>query len=346
MTLFFDDKSIVLFACDVSQHTGEGFLANAVLAKLPENRALYVYNDPIVTWLRLYSFARDRLLPLYLTWVIALHLLARKRCVLLNYTPAWNFINAALTRLGLRLGPITGSIGVIPELATNRQSWMRGTLQDCMVRMTCYLLPPDRLQWAATPTVRTVLSATSKFPVVFGFPSVLCVSASPAATKRFDYFFYSNAHPIKNHGASLLLAEQLARAGYRLCCIGDGFSDLRGDVTAYRRVDEAKFNSALAASKVFVSTSYEDAGITAIKALANGVPILCPQQSGMAVMAQGDPRWCYPNPYNTSEVFGRAVELLNESATDAQLAQQRFLALKADADNAFTSWERDILTDV
>jgi glycosyltransferase involved in cell wall biosynthesis len=339
--LSFRKVSIVVFVCDISQNSGEGFLAHAVIAKLSEQDdvQIRIYNDQIIDWLRLYEFSRDRLLPIYLTFVIALHLLIHKHCLLLNYTPAWNFLNAVLTRFGLRLGPITGSVGVIPALAGKRQQLIRGALQNLMVRMAICLLPPNRFQWAATPTVYAVLVASGKFPVKFGFPFVPYVKAIPTIDKMYDFFFYSTTHPIKNHAATLLLVERLSKLGYRLCCVGDGFFDLDARLIAYDWLSENEFNMMLGASRVFVSTSFEDAGITALKALASGLPILCPQTSGMAVMAQNDPRWCFSDPCDTVAVCGQAIELLKTAESDARLARRRFSVLKDDANAAFLCWK-------
>lgn len=338
----FSDSEILAFACDVASDTGEGFLAQAVLAQIAATESVCLYCDPIVERLRTVPLARDRLLPIYLALVILFSLLARRKCLLLNYVPIWNFMNAGLTRLGLRLGPVTGSVGVLPARPGRRERWVRGVLQRVLAVTAMKLLAPTKCYWAATPSVHDALSARIASPVVFGFPVAPHVRERCVTEKDYDFFFYSTNHPLKNHAAALALAERLAGAGYKVFCVGDGFSEASPLLTARSRLDEGEFNAILAGSRVFVSTSFEDAGITCLKALASGVPALCPRSSGMAVMVENDATWCFDDPYETDVVSSRATALLNSSESAAPIARLRFRRAKEAAAAAFAIWKSSL----
>ncbi len=338
----FSDSGILAFACDVAPDTGEGFLAQAVLAQIAATESVTLYCDPIVERLRAVPFARDRLLPLYLGLVILVSLFARRKCLLLNYVPIWNFMNAGLTRLGLRLGPVTGSVGVVPARPGLRDRWVRGGLQRTLAVTTMKLLAPTRCYWAATPSVHGALSTRIASPVVFGFPVAPHVRERWATDKAHDFFLDSTGHPLKNHPAALALAKRLAEAGYKVFCVGDGFSAVSPLLTARSRLDESEFNAILAGSRVFVSTSFEDSGITCLKALASGVPAFCPRSSGMAVMVENDAAWCFDDPYETDVVASRAIELLNNSESAAPVARMRFQRAKQAAAEAFAFWKSSL----
>lgn len=337
--LMSSSNKLFVFGCDLRRSTGEGFLANALLEYLRCFCDVIVYDDPVVRVLCRTPLARDRLLPVYLFFVILAYRVLKRRVVLLNYAPIWNFLNAALVRLGAGIGPITGSVLVLPRRPTLLDRFLRVHLQRVFVKIFLVLYPREKLIWAATPSVMRRLKRENMSEAIFGFPFAAYIDAKKKfSEKKFDIFVYSGRHRIKNHEAALKAVRALSSKNYRVCYVGSDYAAPSSSVSVFESLPEDVFNQHLGQSRMYVSFSFEDSGITGLKALALGVPILCPYQSGLAHMIGNNNKFCYTDPYSIDEILKKSYDILGSSNDYGELAFQYFLGEKSATTKCLEDW--------
>lgn len=330
------------FACDLRPDSGEGGLAAALLSCIQYNHQVVIYEDAVVRALRRQPLCRDRLLPIYLLVIMLSHLLRRKRVVLLNYVPIWNFMNAALARLGARLGPVTGSAFILPDRSTLGDRMKRLYLQRLMINIFLWFYPSERLIWAATPSVLAQLGRKRMPNVIFGFPMAGNVAMRRDTNKIFDIFIYSGHHPVKNHLTALAGLDFLSGTGYRICYVGPDFNTHNPLVSAFEWLAETEFDRLLSQSRLYLSFSSEDAGITGMKALASSVPVLCPANSGLAFMMMHDQDLCYTQPLQLEVINAMIQRVFQQLETFSIRAAGYFKALRDSALQSIEKWSLDL----
>lgn len=333
-----ESKSIYVVCCDFSLNTGEGFLANSLIELVQTRFSVIVYNDKLVQVLRTRRLLLDRVLPLYLFVVCLALRLGRRRVVLLNYVPIWNFLNAILARCGVRLAPITGSVLVVPARASLMERFIRQYLQRVLITLSQWLLPRKQFFWCATPSVYLQLQHAGLQNLGFGFPYLNKIMPPPTMAKTFDLFIYSNAHPVKNHGSvRQFLVAPLTR-NFNICYVGP-LVETHQNVSSFGSIPEEEFNKLLASSRVYLTFSFEDAGITGFKALAYDIPVLCPQSSGLAFSVQYDEAFCFADPYDVEDICNKSSYLLGcDSLQHKNKLIDKFYKLKETYDIVSIKW--------
>ncbi len=291
-------------------------------------------------WLRQYPLLRDRLLPFYIFILCIVQRLAGRRVVLLNYVPIWNCLNSFLTRCGVRLGPITGSALILPARPNWRVRLARLHIQKLLIAATSFVLSNRDVVWCATPSVYQSLKRSGFHQVYFGFPFLSRIKVQEPLPVVFDVFIYSGTHGIKNHDAVCKWLQHTVSIDLKVCYVGPKLPSMYSHVQSFEKLPEDTFNSMLARSAVYISFSCEDAGITGFKALAFGVPVLCPSHSGLAYALKYSDTHCFADPFNSHDILQRLERLLPEArhrnrSSDAchaafyQLQEQSTTAAKA-----------------
>lgn len=325
-------------ACDLSPETGEGFLALSLIDLMRTRFDVKIYTDCVVRRLRSNPLLRDRVLPIYLFCVCLVLRIRRHKVALLNYVPIWNFLNAFLARCGVRLAPMTGSALIVPARASIGERLKRKYFQKLFIMATERLLPVRTLLWCATPSVYLELQRAGLRNLYFGFPYLNKIQPVAPVVPVYDIFIYSGTHPIKNHEAvRQFLAHPIARQ-FKICYVGPTTGENCLGVDFYRAIPEDEFNLLLAKSRLYVTFSYEDAGITGFKALSYGIPVLCPRTSGLAYAIEYDESYCYPDPYDTMEILNRIVYLLSNPQAACRDLTQTYHQLKEKSRISSATW--------
>ena len=331
-------KSMYVVGCDLSTKTGEGFLANSLIELIQTRFSVAVYTDPFVQALRSHSMLRDRFLPLYLFAVCLVLRLGCNRVLLLNYVPIWNFLNAVLACCGVRLAPITGSVFVVPARASLRERLIRLYMQKLLVKITVWLLPRMSFLWCATPSVYLLLKQSGRQNLGFGFPYLNKIKPLPPMVKTFDLFIYSNSHPVKNHGAVRQFLSSPLTRNFNICYVGPPERTLQ-NVFLFGVVPEEEFNHLLARSRLYLTFSFEDAGITGLKALAYGIKVLCPSRSGLAFSLQYEEPYCFADPYDVEKICQMLSSLLAcDSVQQTSKLTEKFDLLKEKYHETSIKW--------
>lgn len=331
-------KTAYVVGCDLSPETGEGFLALSLIELMRSCFDVTIYTDRFTQILSSFDLFRDRVLPFYLFIVCLTLRLFGYRVVLLNYVPIWNFLNALLAFCGVRLAPITGSVLITPARASFWERIKRLYLQRALIKIFELLLPRRTFFWCATPSVFLRLQNAGLRNLCFGFPYLNKIEPAPKMTKTFDLFIYSNSHPVKNHKAVIKFLSSQSSLGLKICYVGPPLKT-HPNVTSFSGVLEKDFNHLLACSRLYLTFSFEDAGITGFKALAYGIPVLCPRSSGLAFAVQYDVSNCFIDPYNIDDVLSKSIFLLSpEAVNQNSLMIQKFNKQKENYNEAASKW--------
>lgn len=314
-----EKSKIIALACDSSLSTGEGFLAHSIIDLMSERYFVSIYDDFVMRRLGCHRLLRDRFLPMYVFAVCVVQRLAGNQVILLNYVPIWNFLNCFLTRCGVRLGPVTGSALMVPARSSWHVRFMRLQVQSLLIRISCMLLSRHTPLWCATPSVYQTLKKAGLKQLYFGFPFLSRIEIQSPQPVKFDVFIYSGTHDIKNHEAVRQWFQTIASTNLKVCYVGPNLPLKYSHVWTYEHLHTDVFDTKLACSSLYLSFSFEDAGITGFKALAFGVPVLCPRSSGLANALEYREMYCYSDVYDSSDILQRVEQLL-------PAAQQRLIS--------------------
>lgn len=331
-------ESMYVVGCDLSPQTGEGFLAMSLIELVQTRFTVTIYSDRLVQALRSRPLLRDRFLPLYLFAVCLALRFCSHRVVLLNYVPIWNFLIAVLARCGVRLAPITGSVLVVPARASLRERFIRLHLQRALITLSTWMIPRSQFLWCATPSVFLHFQHAGLQNLGFGFPYLNKIKPLPPIAKTFDLFIYSNAHPVKNHKAvQQFLASPLTR-NFNICYVGPS-EETHNNVSSFGTIPEGEFNQLLARSRLYLTFSFEDAGITGFKALAYGMQVLCPRSSGLAYSVQYEWPYCFSDPFDVEDICKNVLSLLGcETVQQKCKLTEKFEQLKEKYDDVSIKW--------
>lgn len=327
-----------VLGCDLSLETGEGFLAHSLIDLIQARFDIIIYNDLIVRQLCVVPVFRDRVLPIYLFIVCLMLRLYRRRVILLNYVPIWNFLNAILARCGVHLAPITGSVFIVPARASRRELIKRRYVQRILVALSGWLLPRDKFIWCATHSVYQQLNQAGFSKIGLGIPYLSRIKPFPYGEKNFDIFIYSGNHPIKNHDAVLQFLENPLSRNFTICYVGPPFN-FKPNVSCFNSISEQQFDILLSSARIYLTFSFEDSGITGFKALANSMPVMCPRRSGLAHATSYDEDYCFEDPYDSEILYHMASKLLCERSTKFHSQSHNIFAyLKAQHEKASGEW--------
>ena len=272
---------INVVACDAHGKTGEASLAKSIMLALEERGAtIDLYTPNRTTWITNTAVFKRRLAHFYGFFVAAfLALFSRKKTIYVNYVPLWNPLVAILARLGVVLGPLTGSVGITPLEPTWRDQFLRGFLQRKLALFTLWLLPKRRYYWAATPSVYEVMRFNGFENVGRGFPFYLTENFVSKTNRDYkdittnSFFIYCKNHPLKNWKFTNKVAQHLCKLGFRVTLIGHANFDHK-NLHNLNMVTEDEFNSHILSSECFLCLTSEDAGIACMTADLYRKPII------------------------------------------------------------------------
>ena len=329
---------IFAIGCDISPKTGEGFLAQSLIDLMRTRFSVAIYTDWVINLARKNILLRDRVLPIYISFVCLFLRIRQRKVVLLNYVPIWNFLNAVLARCGVRLAPMTGSALLVPARASMSERVKRKYIQKLFIMLTKHLLPARTLLWCATPSVFIELQRAGLENLCFGFPYLNKIQSISPVEPVYDIFIYSGTHPVKNHEATRRFITHSMVRRFKICYVGPAIGVDYSHVHSYHQIPEEEFNQLLATSRLYVTFSYEDAGITGFKALAYGINVLCPLTSGLAFALEYDKSSCYLDPYDVDEIYSRVVDLLGNPRASRKDLTDTFHRLKEKSNTASAIW--------
>lgn len=273
---------LYLVTCDDSATTGEGVLAGTITDLLGENGVKVISTDlGLESFIRRLPFRLSRVIYL-IKFIQALYLkCCRKRNVLyLNYVPLWNPMISLLALSGVRLGPITGSVGVLSLNPTYPEIFLRRYVQNALVALTLSFLPKNQVYWAATPSVWKRMKPKFNATCLNGYPFLLSSQLfklprnweEKPTEYKYDFFIYSKPHVLKNFDFTVSLARNLACMGFKVVFIGSAL-EAHPNLSSHGQLPPKMFDQSLASSRAYLHLTSEDAGIACMKAMSLGKEI-------------------------------------------------------------------------
>lgn len=270
----------VILCCDQSPYSGEGYLANEITHQLCANYLCKLYEDRLTKCLRSNQYTRDRILPLYLILVAILLRCLQKNVIYLNYCPLWNPLVMGLSRVGVRLGPITGSYNIVPRGASLINILKRKYLLPLLSNLGSKSLNRDITYWSATPSVHSYLNSRD-IKNFHGRPFLLRRFEKKISLKKVtnSVFIYANRHPMKNFDSVVKVIEHFSH--FKVILIGER-SDQQSVIYSANRTSKSEFSKFMSECEYFLTLSYEDAGIASFEAIDMELSFLAPRESAIS----------------------------------------------------------------
>jgi hypothetical protein len=278
--------TLIILACDLSNDTGEGRLACSLLDAFSSKQLNFtVYKDFITKTLSKNAHARDRFLPIYLVIIAIILSVKRKKVVYLNYCPIWNPSIFLLTNIGVLLGPITGSHGLVPEKKQTISSLLRKRLLPLLSYLSVKVCDNLQTYWTATPTVSSYLNK-HRIRNDCGRPFLMDHSfrsdTLSLLSVKYDIFIYATKHPMKNYNELMEMVSKKIDNNLKICWVGQCKLQ-QTNIENHSKVSSQKFFELLSQSSTYLTLSYEDAGIAAFQAINLRKPLLFPIESPLSL---------------------------------------------------------------
>lgn len=273
-------KEVLLIACDRSPNTGEGRLFLSIVDELKAKRSIKIYGDGFSLYLESNKFLQDRVLPIYLFFIALLGTIKYEKVYFINYAPLWAWWLGILERAGVIIGPITGSIDAKVFKKNTASLIKRGVLQKMMCWLHLLILDKSRFKWAATKSVQQYLKSKGVMSACYSPPAMLRIEEKMHHhhPRLYDIFIYTSYHEIKNNEFANGVIKKIAiETDLKILYVGPDIEKYSSfpQVIAFNALGERDFDSLLSASKCYLTVSFEDAGITFLKALSFGVNVVC-----------------------------------------------------------------------
>ena len=231
-------------------------------------------------------------------WLLKQTLLLRfapkRRVVILNFIPLWNFLFFLVVPKSIELGPVTGGGAVcLKHLGGSKLQRLRTHIARSYVVPWLYSLSTAIIYaralkiTPATPGVAKALGIKELTPRIIeadARPFHVPQRAPVPVKLQTDLLCYVGDHPLKNTPLTIELINQLAKADIRISVIGALGKDhtLNQDITHHLEISHDAVFGLLGNTKAVLSLSLEQAGFFTYEAAALGRRVLCLPQSGAA----------------------------------------------------------------
>lgn len=330
------NKSL-LIACDQSPDTGEGKLFLSIANELSKQSEIKIYSDIFTSYFEKIKFLQDRVLPIYLFFVAMLMRIKYEKVYFINYAPLWAWWLGVLDRTGVIIGPITGTISAVPFEKDILSLFVRGWVQKFMCRLHVRILDKKKFKWAATRSAEKFLRSHGLKNVLYAPPPMLQIHEYEKyqKTHKFDLFVYSSRHAIKNNDFLNRVMEFLIKeTELNIVYIGPDAErySTAPKVESFSSLREKEFDQLLLESRCYLTVSFEDAGITFLKALSFGLNVVCKSGVGFCVP---DCQSCFK--YERMEI-GEILQKIDEANSTVSVDKNFLPDLRAKTINCFNKW--------
>ena len=211
-------KEIYYWACDDSENTGEGILANLFLKNINN----YYKNYKLINIRKkkniFFNYGKNysNFFYKYITPFIGLvyiwkYSINKKKTVYINYLPLWNFLLITLLPQKTILGPITGTI-MPRKYQFFLNIFKKISIKIILIKYNKILLATDFFK----PYFKK-----QKFKVYSNFILHNFKNKSKNKSKEFDFVFYYRNYPTKGNEFIKNLVLNLSQLKFKIAIIGD-----------------------------------------------------------------------------------------------------------------------------
>ena len=265
-------KKIYIWACDLSQYTGEGSLGNLFIKK--KLRPFYDLKiiKPKCKFLRKNAFFTSKyikpILGIFYCWKF--FFLNKKICYL-NYLPLWNVLIFILLPPKSLLGPITGGANFKKELSFNYI--IRAYLFPILYKISVLILNVRNFKTVfATNLLIKYLNKKLIINSNFNFFLEGIEKKVRSKKKIVDFVLYYRKHKNKKKLYPINFIKNLVEHKFKLVVVGDILSEKGIKNLGY--LDKKKLGNILSKTKFFISSGENIYNFFALDCINHNVKIL------------------------------------------------------------------------
>lgn len=278
-----ENKTLLIWASDLSRNTGEGILSRTFLNEIQKVRKYKnikiktLENDIYLKTINVnkikFKDANKKTIyhkyfgPIY--GAIYLFLLSHKYKVMyLNYLPLWNFIIFLILPKKTILGPITG--GLYNGPINNLNLFTRKYFFPILYRVSKFIINKKFKKIIfSTNILKKYIKKNNSY--LFNFIEILFEKKLNIKKKKYDIIFYNRYHVIKHSDNLKKIIVYLSRY-CRVCVIGDKFNHEM--VKNFGWIERDKALKLIQRSKLAINSAENFLSIFGIDCINNGTPII------------------------------------------------------------------------
>ena len=253
-------KDNFIWACDMSQNTGEGQLANLFLnkEKIQINKNLkHKINNIILMHKYLIPFV-----GLFFCW---LNFFKKKQIYYINYLPLWNFVIFLLLPPKTIIGPITGG-------AYFKSSFLRKYIFPILYLISEIIIHLRYNHiYFSTNLLKKNLFFFNKKKTNFNYV-LNALKKKAIKRKNIDFLIYYRNHENKKSLFPYFLVKKIISSGFSVNVVGDKLN-LKG-VKNYGKLSNQKINEYLSRTKFSISSGENILSFFTLECINNNVKIL------------------------------------------------------------------------
>jgi hypothetical protein len=252
-------KDKFIWACDISQNTGEGQLANLFLneQKIQINKHLkHKINNNILMHKYLIPFV-----GLFFCW---LNFFKKKQIYFINYLPLWNFVIFLLLPPKTIIGPITGG-------ANFKSSFLRKYIFPILYLISEIIvhLRYNHIYFSTNLLKKNLFFVKKKS----NFNYVLNALKKKAIKKKnIDFLIYYRNNKNKKSLFPYFLVKKIISSGFSVNVVGDKLN-LKG-LKNFGKLSNEKINEYLSRTKFSISSGENILSFFTLECINNNVKIL------------------------------------------------------------------------
>jgi hypothetical protein len=277
------NKSLLIWASDLSHNTGEGVLArtflneiqkvrkyqNIKIKTLEENINLKTIN---VNKIKFKEVNKKTIYHKYFGPIYgAIHLFFlsyKYKVIYINYLPLWNFIIFLILPGKTILGPITG--GVYNGPINNLNLFIRKYFFPIFYSISKIIIHKKFKRIIFSTNILKKYEKKDN-SYLFNFIEILFEKNLNAPKKKYDIIFYNRYHATKHSDNLKKIIVNLSKH-CRICVIGDKFN--QGTVINFGWVEREKALKLIQRSKLAINSAENFLSIFGIDCINNGTPII------------------------------------------------------------------------
>lgn len=254
-------KDNFIWACDISQNTGEGQLARLFLNKEKIKINKYLQHK-IDNKTLIHKYALP-FVGIFLCWI---NFLKKKQIYYINYLPLWNFLIFLLLPPKTIIGPITGG-------ANFKFSFIRKYIFPILYLISQIIIHfRYNYIYFSTSLLKKNLLYFIKKKAHFNYVLKAIKKKNNIKKKNIDFLIYYRNHENKKSLFPYLFIKKIIKLGFSVNVVGDKLN-CEG-VKNYGKLNNKKINKYLSRTKFSISSGENLLSFFTLECINNNVKIL------------------------------------------------------------------------
>ena len=267
------NKKLYIWACDLSNCTGEGSLGNLFIKKkIKHNFNICIINKIENINIKNKTFYDKYIIPFIGIFYCWKYYVLKKKICYLNYLPYWNFLIFLLLPPGTLLGPITGGSKYKQELSINY--FVRHFIFPKLYIFSNIIIKFRKYKIIfSTSLLKKYLNKELIYRSQFDFfIEGIEKKFHFNRTRKFDFIIYFKKHKNKSKLYPINFIKKLIIYKFKVFIVGDNL-DING-VKNLGYINNLKLKKLLSQTKFTISSGENVASFFSIECANSGVKII------------------------------------------------------------------------